>query len=281
EIDRRKLYLEKGFTSLFDYLTKDFAYSPGAAMRRIDGARLLREIPEITEKIESGSLTLSQANQIQRAARDFKKTKNETLSTEEKRGLLLQIENTTQKQTEHILATTLDLPVITAQKETLHKDQSVTLTITFTSEQIQILEQAQNMISHVVAHKDWAEILTHLAQREVARRTNTRKATQKKPLEKKTLKDFDRELFTAVAAVKPESHNKNKQRPAIPTNLRKSLLHINAECAHRDDQGHPCKNKKFLQIDHIHSWTRGGSHEAQNLQVLCATHNRLKYAQES
>lgn len=280
EIDRRKLYLEKGFTSLFDYLTKDFAYSPGAAMRRIDGARLFREIPEITEKIENGTLTLSQANQIQRASRELKKIKNETLSTEEKRELLLQIENTTQKQTEQILATTLDLPFISLQKETLHKDQSVTLTITFTSEQMQILEQAQNMISHIVVDKNWAAILTHLAQREVARRTNARKATQKKPLEQKALKDFDRELFTAVAAVKPPlPHNKKKPRPAIPATIRKSLLHINAECCHRDSKGNQCKNKKFLQIDHIHSWSHGGSHEAQNLQVLCATHNKLKYAQ--
>ena len=43
EIDRRKIYLEKNFTSLFDYLVKDLGYSPGAAMRRIDAARLLEK----------------------------------------------------------------------------------------------------------------------------------------------------------------------------------------------------------------------------------------------
>lgn len=35
-IDRRKLYLDQGCTSLFDYLVKHIGYSPGAAMRRND-----------------------------------------------------------------------------------------------------------------------------------------------------------------------------------------------------------------------------------------------------
>ncbi len=73
EIDRRQFYLEKGYSSLFDFLVRDYGYSPGAAMRRVDGVRLVRELPEVREKIERGTLTLSQANQIQRAAREIKK----------------------------------------------------------------------------------------------------------------------------------------------------------------------------------------------------------------
>lgn len=92
EIDRRQLYLEKGYRSLFDFLVRDYGYSPGAAMRRVDGARLLRELPDVKEKIERGTLTLSQANQIQRAAREMKKTER-ALSTEEKQELILQVEH--------------------------------------------------------------------------------------------------------------------------------------------------------------------------------------------
>jgi 5-methylcytosine-specific restriction endonuclease McrA len=277
EIDRRKLYLKKNFTSLFDYLVKELGYSPGAAMRRIDGARLLRELPEVIEKVQNGSITLSQANQLERASRELKKNKNEVLSTEDKRALLLQIENTTQKQTEQILATTLDLPMVPVQKETLHKDQSVTLTITFTPEQMQILEKAQNMISHAVPNKNWAEIVTHLAKREVVRRTDVRKPSAQK-VNQDQLCNNESTVFapvTVVAAVKPE------KRPAIPAAVRKELIRSSATCSHTDQLGKQCENKKFLQIDHIHSWSRGGSHEPQNLQVLCATHNRLKYNREA
>jgi HNH endonuclease/Domain of unknown function (DUF222) len=268
EIDRRKLY-EKKYTSLFEYLVKDFGYSPGAAMRRVDGARLLRELPEVTEKFENGSLTLSQANQIQRAAREFKKAKNESLSTDNKRDLLLQIENTTQKQTEQILATTLDLPVTPVQKETLHRDESVTLTITVTAEQMKVLQQAQKMISHCGTGSNWADTFTYLAEREVTRR----KVVRKTPATAKP---------NVVTAVKTAAATPVKQaRPAIPAAVRKTLLHANAKCAHKYPDGSSCQNQKFLQVDHIQSWSRGGSHDPGNLQVLCGTHNRLKFKQNA
>ncbi|MBL7687874.1 MAG: hypothetical protein JNJ49_07545, partial [Bdellovibrionaceae bacterium] len=40
EIDRRQVYLELGFPSLFEYLVNGVGYSEGAAQRRIDAARL-------------------------------------------------------------------------------------------------------------------------------------------------------------------------------------------------------------------------------------------------
>lgn len=54
EIDSRRTFLELGFGSLFDYLVVGVGYSEGSAQRRIDAARLIREIPQIAEKIQSG-----------------------------------------------------------------------------------------------------------------------------------------------------------------------------------------------------------------------------------
>ncbi len=273
EIDRRCLYIEKGFTSLFDYLVKDVGYSPGAAMRRIDAARLLRELPEVVEKFESGSLTLSQATQVQRASREYKKINKTTVSTEEKRELFLQIENSSQKETEQIIATALALPVTPMQKETIHRDHSVTLTITLTSEQMKVLEQAQNMISHAVPGKNWAETLTYLAKKEVARRSTVR--ISKAPTAATVVNDkieFAKDDVTPL--LQPS------ERRALPMALRKSLLHADAVCVYTDKNGKQCASKNFLQIDHIKSWSRGGTHYIENLQVLCGTHNRLKYEKE-
>ena len=273
EIDRRKLYPVKGYTSLFDFLVKHFGYSPGAAMRRIDAARLLRELPETAQKFQEGTLTLSQATQVQRASRELKKIKNKNLSTENKRELILQIENSTQKQTEQIIATTLDLPVVPQQKETLHRDQSVTLTITFSQEQMQILQKAQNMISHTVVSQDWAEALTYLAKREVKRRTNVRKIS--------SAKSFGATEVAAVAAVKPnDQFTSTNKRRALPAAVRKGLLRGDAVCAYKDANGKACGSRRFLQIDHIHSWSRGGTNNRENLQVLCGVHNRLKFQNE-
>ena len=59
EIDRRKLFSKLGFTSLFDYATKQLKYSPDQAGRRIAAMRLLRDIPEAEAQVVDGSLTLS------------------------------------------------------------------------------------------------------------------------------------------------------------------------------------------------------------------------------
>src|SRR5687767_5917316 len=73
EIDRRKAYLEFGFPSLFEYLTRGKKYSAASAQRRIDAARLAKEVPAVIEKIKEGSINLHQLSEVQRADREFKK----------------------------------------------------------------------------------------------------------------------------------------------------------------------------------------------------------------
>ena len=140
EIDMRKLYLEKAYPSLYEFLIKEFGYSPSAAIRRIEAARLLREVPEVSQKIESGALNLSQLSQLQHASRFVQKTENRKVTPADKRDLLLKIENTTQAHTELILAQELALPIVSQNKTTTHRDESVTLTMTFCKEQIALLQ---------------------------------------------------------------------------------------------------------------------------------------------
>ena len=102
EIDLRKIYLEKAYPSLYEFLITVFGYSPSAAVRRIESARLLREVPEIAVQIEEGSLNLSQLSQVQQAIRRTQKEECRKIPTDEKRLPLKKIENTTQSQTERI-----------------------------------------------------------------------------------------------------------------------------------------------------------------------------------
>ena len=65
EIEKRKLYLKRGFPSLFEYAIKELDYSHSAAYRRIKAMRLCRDIPQATSKIKTGSLNLTTASQLQ------------------------------------------------------------------------------------------------------------------------------------------------------------------------------------------------------------------------
>ena len=42
EADSRRLFAERGYSSLLDYVTKCLGYSEGSAYRRINAARLLK-----------------------------------------------------------------------------------------------------------------------------------------------------------------------------------------------------------------------------------------------
>ena len=65
EIQARGLYLERGFSSLFDYAVRELGYSDAAAARRIGAMRLCADQPHAREGLRDGSLTLSAAAELQ------------------------------------------------------------------------------------------------------------------------------------------------------------------------------------------------------------------------
>ena len=66
EVQRRRLFLTFGYSSLFNYLTQHIGYANGSAQRRIDAARLSFEVPEVIEKLELGEINLSQVSLMQK-----------------------------------------------------------------------------------------------------------------------------------------------------------------------------------------------------------------------
>jgi len=59
EIDRRRLYLGEGYSSLFAYCTQVLHLSEHAAYGRIEAARMFRRFPVILEMLEEGSVNLT------------------------------------------------------------------------------------------------------------------------------------------------------------------------------------------------------------------------------
>jgi hypothetical protein len=135
EIERRRLFSDLGYSSLFDYVVKDLGFSESSAIRRIHAARLLIEIPEIESKIESGSLTLSNLSQ---ASHFFKEDKN--IDLEKKKEIISQIENLSTRKCEQKLN---DL------KEGLDQKQSINiLKFELSDETITLLEDLKSLLAH-------------------------------------------------------------------------------------------------------------------------------------
>ena len=67
ELERRRLYLSLGFSSLFEYAVRELGYSDAAAWRRIKAMRLCVEVKGARGRIQDGTLTLSAAAELQHA----------------------------------------------------------------------------------------------------------------------------------------------------------------------------------------------------------------------
>ena len=103
EVERRRLYAARGFSSLFEYCVKSLGYSESAAQRRISGMRLIREIPEVETKIKEGKLSLSVISQAQTFFRQERKIEK-PLEVAAKREVLLALEGMSSREVERELA---------------------------------------------------------------------------------------------------------------------------------------------------------------------------------
>ncbi|RYZ76182.1 MAG: hypothetical protein EOP05_05780, partial [Proteobacteria bacterium] len=65
EINHRRLYLARGYDSLFTMLTKKYRYCNATAMLRVNAVRLMNDVPGVIEKIESGEMPVTVVANIQ------------------------------------------------------------------------------------------------------------------------------------------------------------------------------------------------------------------------
>jgi hypothetical protein len=59
EIDRRKLWIQEGFASMYDFCIRYLGYSEGEANRRIQAARLSQRIESVKPLLEQGEISLT------------------------------------------------------------------------------------------------------------------------------------------------------------------------------------------------------------------------------
>lgn len=277
EIDQRRTFLELGFPSLFSYLVDGVGYSAGSAQRRIEAARLLKYIPEIGEKLQSGELKLTQISLLQKASREAQRTSNVEVTLEDKKELLERLVGQSFENSQKEVALYFDQPLRQEPKRTYQADGSLRLEINLSKELDDKIKKAQSLISHSVPSSDLAQFLEYVADKIIQQKTQVRHAAQNtSTVEVKTSRQQTKVIgetkSTATAA----------SATLFSVRQKKILLNQSKGCEFR----HPitqkiCGGHWFLQVDHKHSRWAGGQNTAENGQVLCGAHNRLKYQQEA
>ncbi len=239
-VETRGRHFEMGYSSLFDYLTRFLGYCESSSYRRMQAARLLREVPAAKAALVEGKLQLTQMAKVESAA------KGEAQNVKER--VLEKLEGKNLAETKKILALEFSYEEKPKAQVTYCRDEHVNLTLRLSSEQFAKLKQVQALLSHAAPGGSFEEILEKLCDEKIKAKTEIKNPP--KILEK-------------------------TGRTHINTNLRKQIFHnANYEC-----QFPGCRSKHFLELEHIQPLAHGGSNEPANLTVLCRAHNQLRAKQ--
>lgn len=246
EIYRRELYLKEGFSSLFKYCQLKFGYSEGSSYRRSIVAKAVIKYPNILNKISEGKLTLSNAAIIAKVA-----TKNNILAALEKGGHFSKNElekeyllNKNRFEKEFIRK----LPNSTNQEV-----DSYSINFRASKEFLANLDRLKVVLGNKLDCGSISSIFDFLAS---------------EYLKKYDIKNKKTGLNT--------KHINEKSR-YIPLGLRHNLLkESDFQCSFISSSGVRCSEKKWLEVDHIVPFAKGGPTNFKNLQILCKNHNLYK-----
>ena len=285
----RRLYLEQGCTSLFAYLTTHLHFSEATAQNRIDAARMLDQTPEIAEKISSGAITLTQISVVAQALRQKRRDQKaegvkltsegaqsqiesllSTEATTSPMSLFAAIEGLDSKNSAVLVAKALDIKPMTHEKVRPQQDESVRLEITLSNEEWSVLRQARDLLSHRNPNASMSDVIAEVT-RYFVRREDPR-------LTKPKRRTMENNLSTRATTLTSDPRLKQFKRVAIPAATRRLIFARDQKCQWiHNASGEKCGSTFLLQIDHRVSVCAGGSNEPENLQLLCANHNRWKF----
>ncbi len=293
EVYRRKLFSDLGYESLFKYCVGALGYSPGAAMRRVDGMKLLKEIPEVEKKILDGKLHLSTIVQVETFVRKENKVADVPITREEKKELLKQLEGKSRREAERELLKRSVQPEIHVQEKSRAVSQTHTeLNVVLTEEALQNLETIKGYLAHSNPNMSMSELITYLAKFGAEKLNPAREVRVKKV--ERTDESSEKPQTPATQSV---SDLKSKENFIPPAELENSKIHsvfsrevgrsryihasLKRKIFQRDrNQCVQCGSKFALEIDHIYSFAKKGPSSEENLQLLCRNCNQRKAIEE-
>ena len=148
EVEVRRLYLERGYSSLHRYCVDELHYSDSAAQRRIQSMRLLFEVPVVEKSLRDGSLSLSNMAQVQSFFNAQLKV-DKHYSGVEKQEILKSVEGKSRREAEKALLG-LDPEAQVKNKETIKPVTSTQTKIEMIVDArfIEKVEKLKSLLSH-------------------------------------------------------------------------------------------------------------------------------------
>jgi hypothetical protein len=255
EIESRRLHLARGFASLFDFCLKELKYSPAEAHVRIQAMRLIKALPEVESNLEGGSLSLTVAVSIQGTFRRQEKLNGAPLDQDEKRSVVASLLGSSTREAERKLVEFYPQAKVERESAKPASGERTCIQFMASKELMKKFERLKSLLAHKVPSGRFDELFVEIAN------VALKKLEPKPP-------SSDAPLLRAPKV------NRTRSRYVKANTRRIAWATPKDQCDYTDPlTGRRCESRHALQIDHIHEYSRGGSHEVENLRILCRAHN--------
>jgi len=293
EMDRRRLYLGEGCSSLFAYCTRVLHLSEHAAYARIEAARAARRFPIVLERFERGELTLTNICLLRPHLREANYAE-----------LLDAVRHASKRDVERLVARiapqpdvqaavrklpTVRPPAAPASEASLETQPPCIATTQHAPEAVSMLHRPSVPLVQPLAPERYKVQFT------VSRETHDR-LRRAQNLLRHSIPDgdvaaiFDRALTTlveqlersklAAARVPRRSRAPAGKSRRIPAAVRRAVWKRDeGRCAFEGPEGR-CGEPGFLEFHHVVPFAHGGRATVDNIQLRCRAHNQYEAVQD-
>ena len=161
ECEKRMLFSEQGFGSLWEFAVKYLGLSEGSAHLRISAMRLERENPAVKESLESGALSLSNAAQLH-SFFQAEKREGKPHTPEARKKIIESMEGLSKKQCERLLLT-LAPESTPKEKERPITSSKTELKLIVDEALLKKLLRLKELLAHQLPQATYSELLEYLA----------------------------------------------------------------------------------------------------------------------
>lgn len=249
QVDDRKIYLELGHPSLFQYCLRELKLTESQAAAMISVMRKAKSVPELKVALDTGELNVSRSKRVLSVM-----TKDNAPVWIEKAKTLTQRE--------------LELEVVRVNPKAVPGERITALTENRSELRLAISPELEAKLCRV---------------QELVSQKEKRPCSLEDALE--TLTQFYLQKKDPATAIAPPPSLRNadrRQAPsgrpltrAIPRSLRnRALIRDRGQCTHLDSRGERCGSRHWVEVHHVMPFARGGDHSLSNLTTLCYGHHR-------
>ena len=284
DVDHHRVYLQKGYSSLFQYVVQALGLSESVAYNLIAVSRKAGEVPGLKLAVQSGSITLSNARKITPLITNANQSEwLEKASTLSQRQLEKEIVKTHPRSA-------------TPEKVKYVTESRVQISLGLSEKEILKLRKAQDLLSQSSRRSvSLEEVLMELTDEYLQRHDPIEKA--KRSLARKGA-DYPPNSIKPVAIQVPESQASPRQqslrktkamiadhkiiyknlRQFIPANILHQVnLRDQLRCTHLNPHEIRCTQSRFIEIHHKIPVSEGGKNTLGNLITLCSSHHSLHH----